>query len=147
MEFRKGLITERPNGDDAWDSRPSTDSWHPRADGGYRDDAPLDHIPSAEKGAGYGVGVGAIHGGPSKQASVDQAYLEHPSKANEASVPVAHTRSGSQGGNVNLYDPPGAPPSYGHETELPHHDQSSTGAPPWQQQQAFNPYQPSNTRM
>lgn len=105
------------NGDDAWDSRPSTDSWHPRADNGYRDNEPVHQIPPQEKGTGYGVGIGgSIHQAPSKQASVDQAYLEHPSKANEAAIPPAHARSMSQGGKS--YDPSGAPPSYhGHDSE------------------------------
>jgi hypothetical protein len=148
------------NGEDsAWDTRPSTDSWRPRGENGYRDNEPEYQIPPPEKGTGYGVGVGSpTHAGPSKKASVDQAYLEHPSKADEAALPLADAKLGSQ--NDKVYDPYGAPPSYhGHDSEYPHHgaflpytshartttnqpvDPGSPISPTWQQQ-AFNPYAP-----
>lgn len=146
------------NGEDtAWDTRPSTDSWRPRADNGYRDNESAHYqIPPPEKGAGYGVGIGSpTHAGPSKKGSVDQAYLEHPSKAEEAAIPLADAKSGSQ--NDKLYDPYGAPPSYhGHDSEYPHHgtflpytshatnrpvDPGSPTLPAWQPQ-PFNPYAP-----
>lgn len=137
------------NGEDsAWDTRPSTDSWHPRADNGYRDNESVQYqIPPAEKGAGYGVGVGSTsptYVGPSKQASVDQAYLEHPSKAAEAaavSLVRADTKSGLQSGK--FYDGSGAPPSYhGHDdSDHLYHDQGSPKIPTWEQQ-AFHPYIP-----
>ena len=123
--------------DEAWGARPSTDSWHPRAAHGYRDEesthyqipppekgagygVSMDPIPPPEKGTGYGVGMGSVPlpAGPSKQASVDQAYLEHPSKAEEAAAPLVPSKSDFQGGNY--YDPQGAPPSYhGHDSEYP----------------------------
>lgn len=121
-------------GDEAWDTRPSTDSWHPRAEGGYRDNEPAYQVPPQEKGVGYGIGASGSTG-PSKQASVDQAYLEHPSKANEAYAQPAHARSASQ--SEKVYDPSGAPPSYhGHGSE--HGGPSAT---PWKKDQPFNPYQ------
>jgi hypothetical protein len=145
------------NGDDtAWNTR--TDSWLPPAREGYRDNESVQYqIPPPEKGTGYGVGVGSpTHAGPSKKASVDQAYLEHPSKADEAAIPLADAKSGSHNDKVD--DPYGAPPSYhGHDSEYPHHgtfqrytsharittnqpvDQGSPTVPVWQKQ-AFNPY-------
>jgi len=143
MEHLNERIIQRSNGEDtAWDTRPSTDSWHPRADNGYRDNESVQYqIPPPEKGTGYGVGVGSpTHAGPSKKASVDQAYLEHPSKAEEAAIPPADAKFGSPDDKV--YDPYGAPPSYhGHDSEYPHHDPGSPTIPAWQQQ-AFNPYAP-----
>jgi len=105
-------VRSGPNGDDVWNSRPSTDSWHPRADNSYRDNEPVHQIPPQEKGTGYGIGTTGAVATPSKQASVDQAYLEHPSKAKEATLSPAHPQT------EKLYDPAGAPPSYhGHDSE------------------------------
>ena len=105
-------VRSGPNGDDVWNSRPSTDSWHPRADNSYRDNEPVHQIPPQEKGAGYGIGTTGTLPTPNKQASVDQAYLEHPSKAKEAILSPVHTQT------EKLYDPAGAPPSYhGHDSE------------------------------
>jgi hypothetical protein len=119
------------NGDEeAWNARPSTDSWHPRGEQTYRDDE-TGHSkvpPPIEKDTGYGVGTGVAV--PLKQASVDEAYLEHPSKA--MNDPAQATTTGA-----SYYDPPGSPPSYhGHDSEG-----HSTPKPIWQQQQPFNPYQ------
>lgn len=108
--------------DEAWNTRPSTDSWHPRGESSYRDNdqgpGPLPaKISPDEKGVdvGYGVGVTGSEAavapgpGPSKQYSVDNVYLEHPSKAGkEDTPPTSH--------GANYYDPPDAPPSYhGHD--------------------------------
>jgi hypothetical protein len=109
------------NGDDeAWNTRPSTDSWHPRGESNYRDNAPVPaQISPDEKGVdvGYGVGVtgasadsGIGTSKPSKQHSVDNVYLEHPSKATKEDVKADTTHGAS------YYDPPDAPPSYhGHD--------------------------------
>jgi len=122
------------NGDEeAWNARPSTDSWRPH--GEYRDDEPShSRAPSNVPEKGYGVGMGT--GTTLKQASVDDAYLEHPSKALKDSTP---TKSGS-----SYYDPPtGSPPSYhGHDSEG--HDGPKSS---WQKQQPYNPYQPSGSRI
>lgn len=105
--------------DEAWNTRPSTDSWHPRGEGSYRDNEPVPaKISPDEKGAnvGYGVGVlgmdapaGVGSSKPSKQQSIDNVYLEHPSKAGKSDTPPTTT-------GANYYDPPDAPPSYhGHD--------------------------------
>lgn len=148
MEHRSEKIIRRNNGDDeAWNSRPSTDSWHPRGETAYRDDEPgPSKIPSrTDNGTGYGVGMG--YNVPLKQASVDQAYLEHPSKAEEAEEPPK--KHGS-----SYYDPPELPPpppSY-HD-----HDSPNPGVPlpptKYQlkdggyQDQPFNPYQASTSKI
>ncbi|KAG8803413.1 hypothetical protein FRC17_006181, partial [Serendipita sp. 399] len=111
--------------DEPWDARPSTDSWRPRGEHRgehtYRDESgPSNFLPVQDdkmgaygEEAGYGVGVGVA--GPSKQASVD-AYLEHPSKAEEAGTTTK--KSG-----LSYYDPPAnppPPPSYhGHDSPPP----------------------------
>jgi len=84
---------------------------------------------------GYGVGAGVAT--PLKQASIDQAYLEHPSKALNDPAPATTS------GGAHYYEPPaGSPPSYhGHDSE-----EQGTPKPTWQQQQPFNPYQPSDNR-
>jgi hypothetical protein len=99
------------NGDEeAWNARPSTDSWHPRGEQTYRDNE-SGHSkvpPPIEKDTGYGVGTGNVV--PLKQASIDQAYLEHPSKAMNDPAPATVT-------GASYYDPPGSPPSYhGHDS-------------------------------
>jgi len=137
MESLKGRIT-RSGDEEAWNARPSTDSWHPRGEQVYRDDDNTSHAnvppPPPEKAAGYGVGAGVAT--PLKQASIDQAYLEHPSKA--LNDPAPSTTSGG----ANYYDPPASPPSYhGHDSVAEHGIQKPT----WQQQQPFNPYQPTGS--
>jgi hypothetical protein len=107
--------------EDEWNTRPSTDSWHPRGQNAYRDDEsgtynPPVHgqetfqippgtqksLPPEDKNMGYGVGAGVT---PSKQASVDDVYLEHPSKGG-AKPPTG----------ANIYEE--NPPSYhGHGSE------------------------------
>ncbi|KAG8783661.1 hypothetical protein FRC15_004766 [Serendipita sp. 397] len=138
------------NGDDEpWDARPSTDSWHPRGESSYRDEPGPSKLSQVQdekaivygEAAGYGIGVGVA--GPSKQASVDQAYLEHPSKAEEAEAEAATKKSG-----LSYYDPPAnaPPPSYhGHDspTAASRNDLSKEPLPTWQQSSSFNPYQPS----
>lgn len=137
MEPRNERIIQRTNGDEeAWNARPSTDSWHPRGEHSYRDDDDPGHStvppPPVEKpvGAGYGVGAGVAT--PLKQASVDDAYLEHPSKAMNDPAPST---------GAHYYDPPpGNPPSYhGHGSVDDHGASKQT----WQQDQPFNPYKPS----
>lgn len=108
------MLNERSgsNGnEDAWNARPSTDSWHPRGQNNYRDDEPgHSRTDSYDKGPGYGVGAVVP---PVKQASVDQAYLEHPSKAyTDDPEPTPYAPS------MKVYAPPpmpppsGAPPAY-----------------------------------
>lgn len=162
MEYHRGQIIRRTNGidDDEWNARPSTDSWHPRGQNAYRDDEPGTYNPppvpghetyqipagaqkslplEENKSMGYGVGVGAIPANPSKQASVDDVYLEHPSKGGDKQLPTVPA--------ANLYDE--NPPSYhGHsEEQAPATGKAPETKVPWQQQQPYNPYQSSGSRM
>jgi len=137
MESHRGPITRRTNGDEeAWNARPSTDSWHPRGEQSYRDDDDPGHSKAPvpiEKDSSYGIGTGTAV--PLKQASIDQAYLEHPSKAMNDPAPTT---------GASYYDPPAAaPPSYhGHDSE-----EQGTPKQSWQQQQPFNPYQSPGSRI
>lgn len=130
LNNRSGL--KNGNDDDDWNARPSTDSWHPRIGQEYRDDdlppVPVEKDYNMQPGSsiqqpGYGVGLGA----PSKQHSVDTAYLEHPSKA--------HTDDPGPTPNIpakRFYAPPNdppPPPSY--DTQEPQQAMAHPGRHPF----------------
>jgi len=137
------------NVDDDWNVRPSTDSWRPRAGNEYSDNPPpvdaQEDINRSDKPTGYGMEKGV----PIKQDSVDQAYLEHPSKAytDDPDLPPPVPEK-------QFFAPPSnPPPSYGMQEPgqaLSHPAEGSMGRKTpkqdssisYPQQQPYDPYYP-----